>query len=53
MDFDQTKESRYKNKHVGDREQLAQNYKHRVDKFIHDVKNVWMIDIRWVLNQWR
>ncbi|CDW89488.1 UNKNOWN [Stylonychia lemnae] len=37
MDGDQSKESRFKNKHIGDREQLALNYKSRVEKFIQDM----------------
>ena len=34
MDVDQGKDNRFKAKHYGDRDQLALNYKNRVDKFI-------------------
>lgn len=37
MDTDEQKQERLALKHKGEREILAQNYKHRVDKFIHDV----------------
>ena len=40
MDTDQSKENRFKAKHYGDRDTLAQNYKQRVDKFIQDVSSL-------------
>lgn len=39
MDNDNVKENKIKQKHVGQRENMASNYKHRVDKFIQDVSH--------------
>eukprot|EP00347_Sterkiella_histriomuscorum_P023700 403333690 len=37
LDTDQNKDQRFKLKHVNSRDNLALNYKHRVDKFIQDM----------------